>query len=69
MRKAGIEAEMVTVTLQWMEKDGVRLNMDRRKVILETGIRDFVVDEENTLHGGKFLDENYDDHHHHHYYY
>jgi hypothetical protein len=59
MRKAEIEAEMVNVTLQWMEKGGVRLNTDRRKVILETGIRDFLVSEENTLCSGKYLDKTY----------
>ena len=66
MRKAEIEAEMVNVTLQWMKKDGLRLNMDRRRVILETGICDFLVGEENALYSGKFLDENYQYHYHHH---
>ena len=58
MRKAETEAELVYVTLQWMGKDGVRLNMDRWKVILQRGIRDFVVSGENAFYGGKFLDNN-----------
>jgi hypothetical protein len=69
MRKAETEAELVYVTLQWMGKDGVRLNMDRWKVILQRGIRDFVVSGENAFYSGKFLDNNINNNNNNCYYY